>query len=90
MNVPFLDLKTQYEEIRSEVEAKVLEVMSSMAYIGGRYVQEFEQSAAEYLGVKHAIGCSSGTAALILALRACGVKMETIVLQRWIFCLIVL
>lgn len=74
MNVPFLDLKKQYEAIRAEVEPKMIEVMSSCAYIGGKYVQEFEKEIAEYLGVKHAIGCSSGTAALMLALKACGVK----------------
>ena len=73
MNVPFLDLKRQYEEIREEVEPRILEVMSSCAYIGGKYVENFEKEAAEYLGVKHAIGCSSGTAALILALKACGI-----------------
>lgn len=73
MNVPFLDLKRQYEEIREEVEPKILEVISSCAYIGGRYVENFEKEAADYLGVKHAIGCSSGTAALILALKACGI-----------------
>lgn len=73
MKVPFLDLKRQYEAISREVEPKVLEVMSSCAYIGGEYVQKFENEVAEYLGSRHAIGCSSGTAALILALKACGV-----------------
>lgn len=74
MKVPFLDLKKQYEGIRGEVEPKILEVMSSCAYIGGQYVQNFEKEAADYLGAKYAIGCSSGTAALILALRACNVR----------------
>ncbi len=73
MKVPFLDLKKQYERIREEVQPKLLEVMEGCAYIGGKYVQNFEAEAADYLGVKHAIGCSSGTAALVLALKACGI-----------------
>lgn len=73
MNVPFLDLRKQYDVIKTEVEPKILEVMRSCSYIGGKYVQTFENEIEKYLGVKHAIGCSSGTAALILALRACGV-----------------
>lgn len=73
MNVPFLDLKQQYRALRAEIEPRVLEALSGCAYIGGSYVEAFEREMAEYLGVKHAIGCSSGTAALMLALRACGV-----------------
>ena len=74
MKVPFLDLRKQYQEIKTEVEPEVLEVLESCSYIGGKYVQRFEQEAAAYLHVKHAMGCSSGTAALVLALRACNVK----------------
>ncbi len=73
MKVPFLDLKKQYQEIRAEVEPQVLSLLADCAYIGGRYVETFEKEMAGYLGVKHVIGCSSGTAALVLALRACGV-----------------
>ena len=50
MKVPFLDLKKQYEGIRGEVEPKILEVMSSCAYIGGQYVQNFEK---EEIGRAH-------------------------------------
>lgn len=74
MKVPFLDLRKQYQTIKAEVEPEILKVMESCAYIGGSYVQNFENDAATYLGVKHAVGCSSGTAALILALRACNVR----------------
>lgn len=74
MGVPFLDLKTQYKSIKEEVETKVLEVLESCAYVNGPYVKAFEGHIEEYMGVKHAIGCSSGTAALMLALRACNVK----------------
>ena len=74
MKVPFLDLKKQYQQIKAEVEPEVLQVLESCAYIGGPYVQKFEEEISAYLHVRHAIGCSSGTAALMLALRACNVK----------------
>ncbi len=74
MGVPFLDLKTQYASIKDEVEEKVAEVLESCAYINGPYVKAFEENAEKYLNVEHAIGCSSGTAALMLALRACNVR----------------
>ena len=74
MKVPFLDLKRQYEGIREQVEPKVCEVLASCAYIGGKYVQEFEKNIAEYLNVKHVVACGNGTEALVLALRACNVQ----------------
>ncbi len=73
MEVPFFDLKQQYQTIRAEVEPEVLKVLESCAYVGGSYVQKMEEEFAAYLKVNHAVGCSSGTSALILALRACGV-----------------
>lgn len=73
MKVPFLDLKKQYQELRNEIEPEVLKVLESCSYIGGSYVQNFESNMADYLDVKHAVGCDSGTGALILALRACNV-----------------
>lgn len=73
MKVPFLDLKLQYQKLKTEIEPEVLKVLESCSYIGGKYVQDFEAELAEYLGVQHAIGCSSGTDALVLALRACDV-----------------
>ncbi len=74
MKVPFLDLKNQYQALKPEIEPAVCKALESCAYIGGQYVQTFEQEAADYLGVKHVTGCSSGTAALILALRACNIQ----------------
>jgi dTDP-4-amino-4,6-dideoxygalactose transaminase len=56
-----------------EVEQQVIDVMRSGAYIGGRYVEEFESQMREYLGVKHVISCANGTDAIMLALRACNV-----------------
>ena len=74
MTVPFLDLKRQYDKLASEVEPKVIEVMRSGAYIGGKYVQAFEEQMSQYLGVKHVISCANGTDAIMLALRACNVN----------------
>lgn len=74
MSVPFLDLKTQFAAIKDEAMPEIEKVFESCAYIGGSYVKNFEGEVEEYLHVSHAIGCSSGTAALILALRACNVK----------------
>lgn len=74
MKIPFFDLSRQYEGIRDEVEKNVLEVCAGCGYIEGPAVKNFEKEMAAYLGVKHVITCNSGTDALELALRACGVK----------------
>ena len=73
MNVPLLDLKRQYQSIKTEIDQAVSRVMDSGHFIMGPEVEEFERAAAEYLGVKHAIGVASGTDALFLSLRAAGV-----------------
>ena len=69
-NIPPLDLKRQYQAIGADVNAAVLEVLASGAYIGGSVVQNFEQQFANYIGTTECIGCNSGTDALYLALRA--------------------
>ena len=65
-----LDLRRQYEQIRDEMQTAVLGVLESQAFILGPAVKDFERDAAVDLGVKHAIGCASGTDALWLALAA--------------------
>lgn len=74
MEVPFLDLKMQYKEIKDEVEPLILEVMESCSYIEGKYVRNFEKQMEEYLSVKHVVTCSNGTDALVLGLKACNVQ----------------
>jgi len=69
-----LDLARQYEQIRAEVLAAVGRVCESQHYILGAEVEAFEREIAAYCGVKHAVGCSSGTDALWLALVAAGVQ----------------
>jgi len=73
MNVPLLDLKAQYETIRDEIEPAVKEVFESQHFILGTKVKEFEEQIARYCGVRYAVGCASGTDALLLALMALNV-----------------
>ncbi|NOT60429.1 MAG: DegT/DnrJ/EryC1/StrS family aminotransferase [Acidobacteria bacterium] len=74
MKVPLLDLKAQHQTIRDEVMAAVTRVMDSQQFILGAEVEAFEQAAATYCNVKHAIGCGSGSDALLLALMALDVQ----------------
>ena len=70
---PFLDLKAQFASIRDEVMAAVNGVLESQQFILGPEVKELEEELAARLGAKHAIGCASGTDALVLALMATGI-----------------
>lgn len=74
MNIPFFDLKRQYADLRDEVEPALLSLLPGCGYIGGSAVASFEEELRTYLGVNHAVSCASGTDALVLALRACGVR----------------
>jgi len=73
MKVPLLDLRAQFQTIRGEVMAAVESVFECQQFILGSEVEAFEKAAAEYCQVKHAIGCGSGSDALLLALMALGV-----------------
>ncbi len=70
MNVPFLDLKSPYQELRSELDAAYRRVMESGWYILGEEVEAFEREFAAYCGVKHCVGVGNGLEALHLILRA--------------------
>ncbi|MGB2634100.1 MAG: DegT/DnrJ/EryC1/StrS family aminotransferase [Candidatus Acidiferrum sp.] len=70
---PFLDLKAQFASIREEVLAAVTTVLESQQFILGPEVKLFEEEIATKAGAKYAIGCASGTDALILALMAAGI-----------------
>jgi dTDP-4-amino-4,6-dideoxygalactose transaminase len=68
--IPLLDLRAQYASIRAEVEQAVRRVLESQQCILGPDVAALEEEIAAYCGTKHAVGCGSGTDALLLALRA--------------------
>src|SRR5215203_1539202 len=74
MNVPLLDLKEQNQQLRPEIEAALDRVLDTNAFILGGEVAKLEEELAEYCGTKHAIGCASGSDALLLALMALDVK----------------
>ncbi|MBL4884487.1 MAG: DegT/DnrJ/EryC1/StrS family aminotransferase [Planctomycetaceae bacterium] len=68
--VPLIDLKPQYQSIKSEVDETVQRVFESQGFVLGEDVSNFEDEVAKYCDSRHAVGCASGTDALILALMA--------------------
>jgi dTDP-4-amino-4,6-dideoxygalactose transaminase len=73
MAVPILDLKAQYAAIKEEIRAAVNKVLDEQHFILGPEVKALENEVAEYCGTKYAVGVASGTDALILGLKACGI-----------------
>src|SRR5678815_3849988 len=74
MNVPLLDLQAQYVSLRDDLREAVERVMSSQRFVLGDEVRELENTLAAYCETKHAIGCASGSDALLLALMALDIK----------------
>lgn len=74
MRVPLLDLKLQYQSLKNELDEAVLRVIESQYFILGPEVKQMEGAFCEYLNCKHAIGVSSGTDALLLALMSIDIK----------------
>jgi len=74
MKIPMVDLKGQYQALKSEIDGALLQALGETRFILGPNVQAFDEEAAEYLGVRHAISCASGTDALHLALLAAGIQ----------------
>ena len=73
MGIPFVDLKAQYRTIKDEINQAIFEVLESTHFVGGARLEAFEMRFAEYMESKHAVGTSSGTSALHLALSALGI-----------------
>ena len=71
--IPLVDVRAQYAPLLDELKERIAEVLDSGRFILGPNVQAFEEEAAAYLGVRHAIGVANGTDALVLALDAMGV-----------------
>ncbi|MCP4724884.1 MAG: DegT/DnrJ/EryC1/StrS family aminotransferase [bacterium] len=74
MKVPFNDLKREYRSIKDEIDPVIKEVIDNTAFIKGRFLQEFEEAFAAYSGTKYAVGASSGTTAIHLALLGLGLE----------------
>ena len=73
MKIPFLDLKSQHETIKEEIVQATMEVYQSQKFILGPKVEELERKIADYIQVKHAVGVSSGTDALLISLMSAGI-----------------
>lgn len=73
ITVPLLDLKAQYATIRDEIEPVVQEVIESQWFIGGPNLTGLEEECAAYSSTSHAVGCASGSDAIVIALQALGI-----------------
>ena len=72
--IQMVDLKGQYEKIKTEIDEAVLDVIGSTAFINGPAVAQFQENLEKYLGAKHVIPCANGTDALQIALMALDLK----------------
>jgi dTDP-4-amino-4,6-dideoxygalactose transaminase len=70
MSIPFIDLKTQYQRVETAVKTGIDAVLEHGAYVMGPEIAELEQRLSSFSAVRHAVGCASGTDALIMALMA--------------------
>lgn len=77
--IPFIDLAAQQERIRPQIDAAIAKVLAHGRYILGPEVGEFEKKLADFVGVRHAIGCASGTDALLLPMLADGIGAGDVV-----------
>lgn len=73
MKVPFVDLKKQYESIKKEIDSKISFLINNSAFILGEDLEKFEKEFSEFCNIGYCIGVSSGTDALMIALRALGI-----------------
>ena len=69
MNIPFVDLESQYQEIKEEIQQAINDVLDSKEFVQGRFSQKMSQDFLEVHGGKYGVGCANGTTAITLALR---------------------
>jgi UDP-2-acetamido-2-deoxy-ribo-hexuluronate aminotransferase len=74
MQIDMVDLKSQYDKIKTEIDEAVISCISSTSFINGPAVKEFQYNLEHYLGVKHVITCANGTDSLQIAMMALGLK----------------
>ena len=73
MNIPFVDLKAQYQSIKNEIDTAIKNVIDETAFISGKYASAFESAFAQAYGVKHCIGVANGTDAIYITLKMLGI-----------------
>lgn len=73
MTINFIDLKTQYKALKTNIDARIQKVLDHGAYINGPEVAELEQKLAQHTGAKYALTCANGTDALLIPLMALGI-----------------
>ncbi|MGA9405974.1 MAG: DegT/DnrJ/EryC1/StrS family aminotransferase [Bacteroidota bacterium] len=73
MNIPLVDLKSQYLSIKNEIDGAIQTVLNQTDFIGGNAIKTFEKAFADFSGIRHVVGLANGTDAIHLTLRACGI-----------------
>lgn len=73
MKIPFVDLKAQYLTIKDEIDSAISNVINETAFIGGKYVNEFEDKFSKLYGVNNVISCANGTDSLYIILKMLGI-----------------
>jgi dTDP-4-amino-4,6-dideoxygalactose transaminase len=74
MRIPFVDLKVQYQSIKSEIDEAIASAIRETAFVGGPFVKNFENEFASAYGVKHVISCANGTDSLYILMKMLGIK----------------
>src|SRR6266700_3752184 len=72
--IQMVDLKSEYQRLKAEIDEAVIDVIESAAFINGKPVQQFSKALADYLNIKHVIPCANGTDALQIAMMALGLQ----------------
>ncbi len=73
MNIPFVDLKTQYRSLKDEIDNAIAKILENSAFIGGAAVENFEREFARFCGAAHCVGVGNGTDAIYLTLKCLGI-----------------
>lgn len=73
MKIPFVDLKTQYNNLKPEIDRAIFKVIENSAFIGGKVVKDFEDAFAELYGVKHCVSTANGTDSLYIVMKMLGI-----------------
>ncbi len=76
MNIPLVDLGAQYKSIKDDLDRAISDVIATSAFIGGRYVADFEKAFADFCSAKHCIAVGNGTDALFIALKTLGIGRD--------------